>query len=130
MTATTQNATLPYGCTTCGRVASEPSRYLVRGPAVVVQGVRLATCAMCIAPREEPDAGYCDGRCRGQYATEIGTYHEVRWRPSGSRRAPYKGWSCWDATCVDAWFERSWLFEDHGVEAAHVTIVDGKCLDE
>lgn len=120
---------LPYGCATCGRVLAAPDRFLLRGPEVIVQGVRLATCATCLAPPEAPEADQCDGRCMGQYATELGTYYELRWRPSRSRKS-YHGWSCWDIACVEAWAERSWLYADHEVDYGIFTVVDGKRRDE
>ena len=46
-----QTATeIQTGCTTCGSVGSTEKTYLTRGPDVVVQGVRLATCADCLPP--------------------------------------------------------------------------------
>lgn len=127
--ATTDTAARPVGCTTCGRVDAPNATYLRRGPDVIVQGVQLATCESCISLPEREESAHCDGRCRGNYTTMMGTYYEVRWRPTRSRSS-YLGWACWDPTCVDDWLEHSWLAHDQGVDCSIVTIVDGKPRDE
>lgn len=126
MTAAT--ATKTYGCTRCGRHTGRPTGWAIRGADVVVQGVHLGTCQVCLVGGEIPTE--CGGKCDGKYQSTHGTYYLAEQRREGDFTWVH-GWSCWDEKCVTEWEPDDGGFcgcphcDGEHVDVRMVTVKDG-----